>query len=239
MPAYNAEKTILESIESVISQTYLNWELIIIDDCSNDMTLEIIKKYSIQDSRIKLIKNEFNLGVSSSRNISIKNCSGDFICFLDSDDIWSPNKLEKQMLLLNSGWDVVCSNYTTFSDDSNIILQHRKSPPIIKYTDMLKSNFIGNLTGIYNRKKLGTFFQKKLGHEDYVMWLNILNKSRKAYCIQEPLAKYRISKKSISANKIKTMQWQWFIYRNELQFSLIKSMYYFSHYIVNALKKRR
>lgn len=239
MPAYNAESTIAKSIESVLSQTHEHWELIITNDCSTDSTQSIIDYYAALDSRIIITKNEKNLGVAKTRNISILKSKGTFISFLDTDDLWHPTKLEKQINLLNNGWNVVCSNYTTFSSEQTQMPQERISPPIITYSDMLKSNFIGNLTGSYNCKILGKIEQKEIGHEDYVMWLDIIQKSGNAFCIQEPLAKYRVSDSSLSSNKFKAIKWQWSIYRNELKFSRSKSLYYFSHYILNALRKRR
>ncbi|GAB1440031.1 glycosyltransferase [Providencia sp.] len=235
MPCYNAEKYISESINSVLAQTYTKFELIIIDDSSTDKSINIISEY--QDDRIKLIKSNLNQGVAASRNKGIIAAKGQYISFLDSDDLWLPNKLEYQLTKLQAGYDVVCSNYFTFNNETDIKL--RVSPAIIKYSSMLKSNFIGNLTGTYNVSNIGKVFQKKIGHEDYVMWLEILKKSGKAFCIQEPLAKYRISNASLSSNKFKAIKWQWSIYRNELKLSTPKSLYYFSHYLLNALKKRR
>ncbi|HEJ9421315.1 TPA: glycosyltransferase family 2 protein [Proteus mirabilis] len=235
MPAYNAEKTIYYSIESILSQTYSNFKIYIINDNSSDNTENII--LSFLDERIIYIKNKKNIGASLSRNIGIKLSKGKFIAFLDSDDLWLPNKLEEQYKKLVNGWDVVCSNYTTFNEKNEI--KYRTSPKIINYSDMLLSNFIGNLTGTYNKDIIGKVYQKNKGHEDYIMWLDILKKSKKAYCIQKPLAKYRISEKSLSGNKLKAIQWQWSIYRSELNLSFIKSSYYFINYIYNALKKRK
>ncbi|HEM6924441.1 TPA: glycosyltransferase family 2 protein [Providencia rettgeri] len=235
MPCYNSDKYISESIDSVLNQTYQNLELIIINDSSTDKTLEIIQSYD--DSRIKIINSIANEGVAFSRNKGISVSNGTYIAFLDSDDIWEKTKLEKQLVYLQNGWLIVCSNYISF--DKENIIKSRIAPEIIHYNDMLKTNFIGNLTGIYNQCKLGKHFQKKTGHEDYIMWLDIIKKSNQAYCIQEPLAKYRLSSNSLSGNKIKAMQWQWVIYRNELKMPLLKAIYYFSHYILNALKKRR
>lgn len=237
MPAYNAEEYISDSIDSVLNQSIKNFELIIIDDNSQDNTTNIINKYN--DPRIVLIINSNNLGVSETRNIGISAASGKYIAFLDSDDIWLPHKLSLQIMCLNDGWDVVSSNYIAFESNADNKITERKSPSIISYYDMLKSNFIGNLTGIYNVQKIGKIYQKKLGHEDYIMWLEIIKKSKKAYCIQESLAKYRLHNSSLSSNKVKAIKWQWSIYRNELKLSLPKSIYYFSHYIINALKKRR
>ncbi|MGM0938213.1 MAG: glycosyltransferase family 2 protein [Pseudomonadota bacterium] len=235
MPAYNSEKTIIDSITSVLQQDFKLFKLYIINDASSDKTKDII--LSLNDHRVVYIENEKNLGVAESRNKGLKLANGTYIAFLDSDDLWVPNKLSSQLKILNDGWDVVCSNYTTFN--FNCIKSLRTSPEVIQYSDMLKSNFVGNLTGVYNRKKLGTFLQKNTGHEDYIMWLQIIKKARRAFCIQESLAQYRLSENSLSSNKLKAMQWQWSIYRNELQLSILKSSYYFSHYILNAFKKRR
>ncbi|MDE9453837.1 glycosyltransferase [Xenorhabdus bovienii] len=237
MPAYNAQKTIDKSINSIINQTYPNFLLYIIDDNSSDKTYDIIRKYN--DNRIIYIKNNINLGVAESRNKALSLCKSKYITFLDSDDYWHSQKLEKQVNLLENGWDVVCSNYNTFDSDDDKIISYRRSPQIITYEMMLKSNFIGNLTGAYNAEKLGKQFQKKIGHEDYLMWLKILNKTKSAYCIQEPLGYYRISKNSISSNKFKAILWQWLIYRKELHLSLFSSIYNFSFYIITALYKRK
>ncbi|MEY0330988.1 glycosyltransferase family 2 protein [Providencia rettgeri] len=235
MPAYNAEKTIYDSIMSILNQDFKFFSLYVINDASSDSTKKIIS--SICDDRIIYIENPDNLGVSESRNKGLRIAGGKYIAFLDSDDFWLPNKLSSQLKLLNSGWDVVCSNYIAFDSAQTEFL--RTSPEIIQYSDMLKSNFIGNLTGVYNRQKLGIFLQKNIGHEDYVMWLQIIKKSRQAFCIQSPLAKYRLSNNSLSGNKFRAISWQWSIYRSELKLSTVKSIYYFSHYIFNALKKRR
>lgn len=237
MPAFNAEDTIYQSINSALNQTFEDFHLYIINDASTDNTDNIIKGFS--DPRITYIKNNVNQGVAACRNIGIKKANSKYISFLDSDDIWLPQKLEQQLKYLNIEYDIVCSNYFTFQNDTNVINKVTKFPSVISYSMMLKSNFIGNLTGIYNSEKLGKEYQKNKGHEDYIMWLNLLKRSGEAYCIQEPLAKYRISNQSLSGNKLKAIKWQWSIYRNELKLSLPKSIYYFSHYIINALKKRR
>ncbi|MBD2820338.1 glycosyltransferase [Xenorhabdus sp. 42] len=240
MPSYNSQKTIEKSIDSVINQSFPDFLLYIVDDNSTDETFNIIKKF--QDKRIIYVKNNVNIGVAGTRNKALSLCKGKYITFLDSDDYWHPQKLEKQLSLLEDGWDVVCSNYYTFRSDNsehNEIISYRISPQIIMYDMMLKSNFIGNLTGTYNAEKLGKSLQKKIGHEDYLMWLTIMKKSQKAYCIQEPLAYYRISGNSVSSNKFKTILWQWIIYRKELRLPLIQSMYNVIFYIIKALQKRK
>ncbi|KHS85095.1 MULTISPECIES: glycosyltransferase family 2 protein [Pectobacterium] len=238
MPVYNGELTIKSSIDSILAQTYDDFELYIIDDCSHDSTPDIVSEYN--DSRIFYIRNNHNLGVAKSRNIGVKAASGEYIAFLDSDDLWIEDKLEKQIYFFSKGFDVVCSNYSTFISENELDFGiERKSPEFISYRDMLKSNFIGNLTGAYNAEKLGKFYQEKIGHEDYVMWLEIMKKSQKAYCIQENLAYYRISSSSLSSNKFKALLWQWNIYRHEVKLSFISSCYFFLYYVFYALKKRK
>lgn len=236
MPAYNAEKTIRDSIISVLEQTHTNFELLIINDNSSDETLNIIKSFS--DNRIKVITNEKNLGVAESRNKGIKLSSGRYIAFLDSDDLWFPVKLEKQFKVFLEGYKIVCSAYITIDNDffSNQSVFFKEN---LTYSDMLYSNFIGNLTGVYDSLHLKKVYQKKIGHEDYIMWLELMKIADCAFCIKEPLAAYRISNKSLSSNKLKAMKWQWNIYRKELNLNFMRSAYYFSYYIFNAFKKRK
>lgn len=236
MPAYNAEETIKLSIESVLAQSEPNFKLYIVNDCSTDSTKEIIKNFI--DERIIYIENSSNLGVALSRNKAIESCMGHYICFIDSDDLWHSCKLEEQLVLLTQGWNVVASNYSTFKKSPEYIINCRKSPEIIDYSAMLKSNFIGNLTGVYNAKNLGKFYQKPVGHEDYIMWLEVITASGSAYCVQKNLAYYRLSQKSISSNKLQALKWQWIIYRKILNIPLFKSLCYFLCYIYLGLRKR-
>lgn len=237
MPAYNAAKTINQSIDSVLNQTFSDFKLYIINDNSTDETKNIIKK--IDDKRIIYLENKENKGASGSRNKGIDICEGRYIAFLDSDDIWVAEKLELQCQKLKEGWDLVCSSYKTFVDDISLVNGNRTAPQIISRSDMLKSNFIGNLTGIYNAEKLGKVRQVNKGHEDYIMWLEVIKRAKKAFCIQQSLAYYRTSSTSLSGNKLKAVQWQWEIYRKDQQLSLFKSLYYFSYYIYNAILKRK
>lgn len=234
MPAFNASKTISESIKSVLNQSYKDFKLYIIDDCSTDNTVDIIKYFS--DPRIVLHENPVNIGVAGTRNVGLSLAEGDVIAFLDSDDIWLECKLDSQLELIGS-YDVITSGYYFFSSQSDVdgVVQPKE---FISIKDMYKSNYIGNLTGIYNARKLGKFYQKQQGHEDYIMWLEVMSVANEAYCIQKPLAKYRIGTKSLSANKLKAMRWQWLIYRKNLGFNFIQSVYYFVFYVLNALKKR-
>jgi len=239
-PSYNTAKFIAECIESVLSQTYKNWELIVVDDCSYDGSLDIIERYVKRDSRIKLIVQAKNRGVAVARNRAIEEAKGDYIALLDSDDVWLPSKLEKQVSLMQSR-DVLMSfcSYSTIGEDSKTIGLYNIKNSLINYSDMLKSSSIGTLTTIYNAKRLGKFYFKSIGHEDYVWKLDILKNMDYAEGLSEPLAKYRVVNKSLSSNKLKAISWQWKIYREIEKLSLFKSIYYFTHYAYYGFFKYR
>lgn len=242
MPAYNAEKFITDSIQSVLSQTYKKFELIVIDDCSLDRTVQLVQNYAEQDKRIVLVQHKKNQGVAEARNTGLNLAKGDFIAFLDSDDKWVEDKLEKQLAVLKerNDVDVVYGSYYRFNNDGvkNVV----KVPKLLDKKELLKGNPIGNLTAIYNFKKYPEIRQKKIGHEDYLFWLEIFNSSPdvKGIGIQDPIAYYRVAEdgQSISGNKFKAAGWTWRIYRKYLQLNLISSLYYFSYYMIKALLKR-
>lgn len=236
MPAYNAASTIRDSIDSVLAQSYTDYELIVVNDCSKDNTLQILQEYAGQDSRIKVINLAENSGVAMARNAAIEMATGRYIAFLDSDDLWEPKKLAVQLEVLATGVDVVYAMYTRFYDDGKTNLVN--VPKTGDYNTLLTGNFIGNLTGVYNQEKLGKTFQKKVHHEDYLMWLNILKKAKYAIGIQENLASYRVGKSSLSANKIKSAQWTWDIYRKHCGMSLFMSIRFFISYAVKSIIKR-
>ncbi|MGL5452237.1 MAG: glycosyltransferase family 2 protein [Aeromonas sp.] len=237
MPTYNSELYIRHSVASVLSQSFSDWRLYIIDDASTDNTANVVK--DINDDRIEYILLKDNGGVANARNVGIQSANGKYIAFLDSDDLWEANKLEKQIFLLEQGYAVVCGNYSTFlSDDIDRPVLVRTSPMEFSYRDMLNSNRIGNLTGIYNRELLGTFYQEHCGHEDYLMWLAIMKVAKNAACVQDVVARYRLSPSSLSANKLTAAKWQWYIYRHKLLLSFPNSLFHWVCYVIFSIKNR-
>lgn len=238
MPAYNAGKTISQSIESVINQSYPDLELIITDDNSLDNTLEIARSYAQKDPRVKILKNKLDKGVSNARNNSIQQAKGEYISFLDSDDSWDWHKLEKQITAMNeSGLLASHASYYRCNEQGEIIGKVA-CKDIVNFSNMLNYNHIGNLTGIYNANKLGKFYQKEIGHQDYEMWLRILKKTS-SIGIKDYSAFYTVSETSISANKFKAAYWHYNILASHFsKRSYHKKFYFFGNYITYNLKKR-
>jgi teichuronic acid biosynthesis glycosyltransferase TuaG len=238
MPAFNSQKYIQSSIESVLSQTYQELELIVVDDCSSDETESIVKSFILKDSRVKYYKNPMNFGVSESRNVGICNAVGEFISFIDSDDLWFPNKLEKQLCMYSENKEVgvFYSGYEHI-DESGFTLGQRVIPPErISYKDLLKTNYIGCLTVLVNLKKAGKISFQRLGHEDYNLWLDLLKKNVSFLGTADILAKYRIHD-SLSSNKLKAAKWRWIIYYKHQKIGFFSSVYNFIYYIITSVSK--
>lgn len=233
MPVYNAQKTVGRAIMSVLSQDFKEFELICVDDASSDESVSVIE--SFQDARIILIKNDSNKGVSSSRNVALDAASYRYICFLDSDDYWLPNKLSIQKRLFDNGAGVVHSSFfRIFQDRDTKKLVRCK--PIVKAHDMLFHNYIPNLTGAYDTKVTGgVVFQRDVPHEDYDMWLRILKLSN-SIGVTEPLAIYQVSSKSLSSNKIASISWHYKVLRNS--YSPIFSFFATVVHVFLAIKSR-
>lgn len=219
MPAYNCEEFISESIKSISQQSYVNWELIIIDDCSNDRTFKICNNFAKNDSRIFIHKNSSRKGAAFSRNYATKLSSGKYIAFLDSDDIWKFNKLEKQLAFMKENdFDFTYTFYEIFKSNNKKI-SLIKCPKKIHKLNMLFSNPIGCLTVIYNKERLGKIssplFKKR---NDYSLWLEILSISMKGHCLDESLALYRKSNNGLSSGKFQNVLYYWKIIRNYYNF---------------------
>lgn len=231
MPLYNNEKLVEESISSVLMQDYSYWELIIVDDCSKDNSYIVAKKY--ESEKIKIFKNTSNQGVSFSRNFAIKQASGRYIAFLDSDDLWEPQKLRLQIHAMHEN-DATISYTDYFKIDYDGKLRGIvKTPKQVDYHTLLKSNYMGCLTVMYDKMKIDqVFFPQYKKSEDYLLWLSILKNSRVAIGINIPLAKYRISKKSRSSNKVDAVICQWKIYYSKEKLGFCKSCKYFLHYLI-------
>jgi len=231
MPVYNGEKYIAKSINSVIKQSYLNWELIIVNDNSNDRTQSIIREFVLTDDRIyshNLIKNQ---GVANARNIGIKKSKGRFIAFLDSDDLWHEDKLYYQISKMSQEKHKFSfTAYEVINSDDRFI-KTIKVPTKISYSKLKFYNPIGCLTVIIEKDLIKKTLFPKIKHEDYVFWLEILKNNKiSAYGYSDTLAQYRKYSGSLSAKKHKTLLWTFAIHKKYFKSGLFISMFYtFSH----------
>lgn len=237
--SYNSSSFIREMIESVQRQTYQKWELLITDDGSTDNTQIIISNLASQDSRIRLFVLDENSGAAVARNNSIKNAKGNCLAFLDSDDTWEPEKLEKQVEFLgrNPQCPLVYSAYNLI--DSTSSFKKRQNVPLkLTYEDLLKSCSIGCLTVMVNIKITGRIAMPLLKkRQDFALWLKILRKHKYALGITESLANYRVGKHSISSNKFKVVKYQWQTYYNVEKLGILKSSYYMIHWALRGFFK--
>lgn len=239
-PSYKSERFISDTIESVLAQTYQNWEMIIIDDVSPDNSNKIIEEYCKKDSRIKLIKLEKNSGPAVARNRAIEEAKGRYIAFLDADDLWKPEKLEKQIRFMEEkNCALSYSAYETMTEEGQLQNKLINPPLKIAYKDLLKSNYIGCLTAIYDTGKVGKVFMPLISkRQDYGLWLKILRKTDFAYGIDESLAVYRIMSNSVSSNKFKLLKFNYKLFREHEGFSTLKSLYYLAWNVLVKVLKR-
>lgn len=238
-PAYNASKYISTTIDSVLAQTHQNWEMIIVNDCSKDNTADVVRRYTVKDSRIKLLEHTKNLGVAAARNTAIDAAIGDYIAFLDSDDLWLPYKLEKQLYFMHTNQYVLTyTAYQKFNTDTGQRGKIVRAKKTMTAQEIYGNTSIGCLTVIVNRKAVGEFHMPLLKHtEDNCTWQEILGRGYTAYGLNEVLALYREGNSSLTSSKKKAAMQQWKIYREYYKFSIPKSTYYFILYTFNAVKK--
>lgn len=240
MPLYNCKEFVLDSIKSVIKQSYLNWELIIVDDRSTDGSYAIVEKFIILDSRIQLHQLEANSGAAVARNYAISYAKGQFIAFLDSDDLWESDKLKKQVLFMKQQNSVLSfTAYQWVNEESKTLENTTHVPKSVTYEMLLKKNVIGCLTAMYDSSKIGNFyFDISLDkHEDYHYWLEILKIIPYAEGLDIPLAYYRTRHNSLSSNKISAARYVWKILRKYQKLSLYKAIYYFGWYTYKSILK--
>ena len=226
MPTYNCAKFIKETIESVINQTYQNWELVIVDDCSQDNTEEVVKKFN--DERIKYYKLEKNSGAAIARTTAMKMATGNYMAFLDSDDLWKNDKLEKQLeFMKKNNYNFTCTEYEQIDEEGNKLNKIIKTKKKANYNRILLDCPVGNSTVMYNVEKLGKFEVPNIRkRNDDALWLQILKKEEFIYGMPDVLMEYRIRNNSISSNKLSLIKYHWQLYREIEHLSVICSAFH-------------
>lgn len=239
-PSYNCANYIIETINSVCSQKFAEWEMIIVDDCSSDNSVAVIKSHTEKDSRIKLIQLTENSGAAVARNTAIEAAQGRYIAFLDSDDLWLPDKLEKQLAFMQvNDYPFSYSAYNKIDENGNVF-GHIGVPDKVSYSDLLKTCSIGCLTAMYDTKYFGKVNMPLIRkRQDFGLWLKLLKTTGYAYGLNETLAQYRVRADSISSNKANAARFTWRLYRDVEGLGLIKASYYFSHYAVRGLLRTK
>jgi len=228
-PSYNAEKYIDETIKSVLEQTYQNWEMLIVDDISTDRTLDVVKRYAGDDSRIKYFVLEEKGGASLARNKAIRESRGKYIAFLDADDVWKKDKLEKQVAFMERNkYDFSYHNYELIDDMSERLKVLRKAPQKISYMRALIGCSIGCLSAMYNADTVGRVQINRLDkRNDDALWFKILEKCKVGYLLDENLALYRVGNTSLSSgSKVKLLKYHYKLYREAQEYSVIVSLFF-------------
>ena len=241
MPSFNTGKYITETIESVLAQSYKNWELIIVDDCSSDNTDEIVSTY-LSDDRIHYLKNEKNSGAAFSRNIALRKAKGKWIAFLDSDDLWMPEKLEKQLSFMKSnGYFLSYTDYEEIDVNGKQTGVRVTGPRKVTKTGMYNYCWLGCLTVMYDADKIGLIQIENIKkNNDYAMWLKVCHKAD-CYLLDECLAQYRKGRVgSVSTHSIKTMiGWHYKLFREAEKQSVVHSVVNTGRNLIFGFYKKR
>ena len=236
-PCYNSAPFLKETIESVINQTFTDWEWIITDDKSSDNSVEIIRE--INNPKIKLIIAKKNGGAGHARNLSLEKASGRFITFLDADDFWEPNFLEEMVSFMKKeNAELAYSNYSRCDENLQPKIEDFKADKIVTFSNLLKTCRLSLLSSMYDSQRVGKeFFPEGSKREDHVMWLNLLKKIPEGKPYPKTMAKYRMHASSISRKKTNIMIDQYLVYKDYMKFSTLKSWYYTANWALNGFMK--
>lgn len=230
MPNYNTAEFLPAAIESVLNQTYTNWELIIADDCSTDESLKVIQSYSDGNDKIKLFKNEKNYGAAHMRNLALREAKGEWIAFLDSDDLWSENKLEKQVAFMEeNGYDFSYTEYGRTNEKNELLGEKITGPKVVTKGKMFRYCYVGCLTVMYRHEKIGLVqIDERVGNgrNDYALWLKVC-KMADCYLLAENLATYRLRTHSLSHRSFFTLlRYQYELFRYGEEKTIVGALYF-------------
>ncbi len=241
-PIYNCERFLSKTIECVINQTYQDWELILVDDCSPDNSAKIIRKYIQKDSRIRYFKLDENSGAAVARNKALEESKGRFIAYLDADDLWKKEKLQKQIdFMLKNNYAFTCTDYEKIDDRGKSLNKIVRIPKKVNYNLFLRNTIIQTVGVMVDTKLTGKELLKMPNirrRQDAATWCQLLKNGFECYEVPENLAYYRVVKNSLSSNKFKAVKTNWYWYRNIEKLPLWKTCYCFIGYAFNAVKKR-
>ena len=233
MASHNSAPFIAESIRSVQAQDFQDWELLVSDDASTDDTCDVVRALQAKDDRIKLLASSVNRGPAVTRNASLTAAKGRYIAFLDSDDLWTPDKLTRQLAFMRErGLAFTYTYYTSIDEAGNRLTDIVKGQDSVTYEELLAhKTTIGCLTVMFDTELCGRHLMPEIRRrQDYAMWLQILRNGIKAHRLNEKLAFYRVRSNSISSNKVRAAWYVWRVYREIEKIGVVKSAYYFGSY---------
>ena len=235
---YNSADFIGATIESVRAQSFSDWEMVLVDDCSTDRSVEIVAAYAAADPRIRLLRLTENGGPAVARNRAIEEARGRYIAFLDSDDRWRSEKLERQLAFMHKhGHAFTHTWYEKCAENGEGLGTVMRPPSELDYNELLKSNRIGCLTVVYDSEVLGKVFMPLIRkRQDYGLWLKIMRRGVTARCLAEDLAIYRVRAGSVSQNKLELIKYNWALYRRIEKLSFFRSTWYLLYVIIRKLR---
>jgi teichuronic acid biosynthesis glycosyltransferase TuaG len=237
-PAYRAARFLPETVASVQAQSWQNWEMVVAEDCSSDDTRDILLALAAREPRLKPILQPRNQGPAAARNAALAAARGRFIAFLDADDLWLPQKLERQLAFMRetgAAFSFTC--YRRISADGSQIGHLIRIPNRLDYRDLLKNTAIATSSVIIDRATTGPLSMTCTYYDDYALWLSLTKRGHVAYGLQEDLMRYRVVNNSVSRNKWRSAYWVWRLYRDIEGLSLTKSSWCFAHYALNGVLK--
>lgn len=239
-PVYNAAVFIEKTVDSVLNQSYTNFEHILVDDCSTDNSEIILREYMERDPRVKYVRLKENSGAAVARNTGLEHAKGQYISFIDSDDVWKPHKLEKQIRFMKDNhYAFTYTDFEMITEEGEIIPRSATLPEKLSYTGLLKNTAIACSTVVIDREVVGDFRMPLVRKgQDTATWLQILRDLDFAYGLDEVLGQYRQVKGSISSDKVGALKRTWNTYYRLEKLPLPKALYYFGFYTFNAIRRR-
>jgi glycosyltransferase involved in cell wall biosynthesis len=240
-PVYNSAGFLPATLDSIRDQTFNNFEHLVVDDGSTDESLSILERYAASDNRIRIIRLGGNSGPAKARNAAIEAASGRYIAFIDSDDVWLPNKLEIQLAFMAAmNAPVSFTSYFKMTEEGVDTGGVVNAMDVVTYKDLLRSNFIGCSTAIYDSQTVGKVLMPDiLKRQDYGLWLRIARAGYAAYGISKPLVRYRVRESSVSSNKVVAAKYHWKVLREVGKLNLVSAAFYFIQYAYLGIRKQR
>lgn len=239
MPAFNGKDYISQAIDSVLAQSFQLWELLIVDDCSSDDTVKVVSGY-LHDARIRLIQNSKNMGGAGARNKAIEQAKGRYVAFLDSDDVWAPDKLERQLASMQKSNVALSFGDYEIMDEKGAVYEQIKTPAHVSLSDMLKHNYIACLTAIYDTEQVGKVYMPLVRkRQDFALWIEILKKCGEAHAVSGSLGKYRVRPGSLSGSKKDAFYYYWKVLREVAGCGVVGASYNMACYLSIVFCKKK